>query len=398
MSFHNLRDKNGRFRPKDGSSPSPAHVQPVTQAVAQQQQSSTVPNPEPPKLINHIAILLDSSGSISNRGLTTKMIEAFNQQVSTIKEQAYKTKQETYFSFYTFGAMVGEQHYRPYQIFTEKQIKLRQASTHVEAAEFLTQYNYQPYGNTPLVYCLEQAINDLSKAKKADDANTSFLLIIITDGEDTESNLAHKEQVRRLVEQKTNTDRWTFTCAGPAMARNPMLALGFPQGNIHVFETTQQGVESMGFAAASGVQMYAAARSAGAFSVKSFYQTNLTNVKPEDIKGLQDWTNKFRRLAVTKDTPIADFVQAQGLPFSISKGFYELTKSEEIQAHKELALVNQKTGETYGGLEAKQLLGLPTDKTFKVKPGDHAGYKLFVQSTSANRKLIAGTEFLYRLS
>lgn len=394
MSFHNVRDKNGRFTRKSGPVVTRPEIKPkpITQTVAKQAA-------EQPKLVNHIAILLDSSGSIGNRDLTHSIIDAYNKQVATIKEQAHKSGQTTFFSLYVFG----ELSYTGLQ-----QIKNRCFESHIEQAPFLTSLTYRPSGNTPLVHCIERTIKDLSSVKNANDSNHSFLLIVLTDGEDTESSDYHRREVSSLVTNMINTDRWTFTCAGPAMAKAPMLALGFPAGNFYSWEGTKEEAVMMAGATSMGAQSFYATRAAGGTQLKSFYQTNLTGIDPKAVKNLQNWNNKFRRFAVTEaDCPgvnqtgkpaveISEFIKKQGLNYSITRGFYELTKTEEIQDHKEIAIVNLKDGTIYGGREAKDLLKLPHGGTIKVKPGDHAHYKVFVQSTSMNRKLIAGTEVLYR--
>jgi len=41
------------------------------------------------------------------------------------------------------------------------------------------------------------------------------------------------------------------------------------------------------------------------------------------------------------------------------------------------------------------LLGLPEVGSVAVNPGDHGNFNIFVQSTSVNRKLVAGTKALY---
>ena len=48
----------------------------------------------------------------------------------------------------------------------------------------------------------------------------------------------------------------------------------------------------------------------------------------------------------------------------------------------------------YSGQEARQMIGLP-DMNVRVSPNHNADFDIFVQSTSINRKLIAGTRYLY---
>lgn len=51
-------------------------------------------------------------------------------------------------------------------------------------------------------------------------------------------------------------------------------------------------------------------------------------------------------------------------------------------------------GSVYGGEDARRLLDLP-DHVTKVRPGNHANFDIFIQSTSINRKLKNGTRVIY---
>ncbi len=76
--------------------------------------------------------------------------------------------------------------------------------------------------------------------------------------------------------------------------------------------------------------------------------------------------------------------------------FYELTKTEpKVQDYKQIAIRDRKTNAVYAGEAARDLLGLPRRGTARVVPGDHSAYDVFVQSTSVNRKLPAGSRLLY---
>ena len=78
------------------------------------------------------------------------------------------------------------------------------------------------------------------------------------------------------------------------------------------------------------------------------------------------------------------------------KGFYEFTKAEQISAKKLIVLMHKTTGELFEGAAARRIAGI-SDATAsrKLKPTDVDEYRVFVQSTSYNRKLQKGTGFLY---
>jgi hypothetical protein len=106
---------------------------------------------------------------------------------------------------------------------------------------------------------------------------------------------------------------------------------------------------------------------------------------------------RFQYLHVFSDQDIRSFVEAHDLKFNPGRGFYEFTKPETIQAGKEIVLLERSTNDMFTGPKARKLLGLPPAGTHsvKIKPTQLADYAVFVQSMSHNRKLKAGTRFLY---
>jgi hypothetical protein len=106
---------------------------------------------------------------------------------------------------------------------------------------------------------------------------------------------------------------------------------------------------------------------------------------------------RFQVLDVEEDTPIAEFVSDNGLLFKVGRGFYQFQKPVKVQSYKEVILQDKVTGVFYTGDKARKLAGIPIGKDAKVSPTGLAKYNVFVQSTSANRKLLAGSKFLYEV-
>jgi hypothetical protein len=109
---------------------------------------------------------------------------------------------------------------------------------------------------------------------------------------------------------------------------------------------------------------------------------------------------RFQVLHVDEDCSIKEFVEDQGLRFKTGRGFYEFTKSTKIQDYKEVILEDKLTGDFFCGNKAREICGLPTGSgTVTFCPGKLTSdkYRVFVQSTSYNRKLIGGTKFLYEI-
>lgn len=127
--------------------------------------------------------------------------------------------------------------------------------------------------------------------------------------------------------------------------------------------------------------------------------------RPRDAKGRFTKVNpdlapvpagRFQMMDVPADIDIKGFVLANGLAFQKGKGFYQFTKTEDIQDYKEIVLRDKKTGDMFSGPLARAMIGLPTVGTGHVRPVGLA-YDVFVQSTSVNRKLKAKSMFLYEV-
>lgn len=123
---------------------------------------------------------------------------------------------------------------------------------------------------------------------------------------------------------------------------------------------------------------------------------NATAVAPADLRAVPP--GRFQVLRVDHDTAIKQFVLDNGLEFKTGRGFYEFTKVETIQGSKEIILMERSTGDFFAGDKAREVLGLPLGETTRIRPTDLDRYAVFVQSTSVNRVLKAGTGFLYEVA
>lgn len=111
---------------------------------------------------------------------------------------------------------------------------------------------------------------------------------------------------------------------------------------------------------------------------------------------------RFQTMKVEKDMPIKAFVEENGIAFKKGRGFYELTKHEKVQQYKEIIAQDRETGEMFTGAQVREKLGLSPQSekggvTEKLSSRNLAEFRVFVQSTSVNRKLIGGTTLLYEI-
>jgi len=107
---------------------------------------------------------------------------------------------------------------------------------------------------------------------------------------------------------------------------------------------------------------------------------------------------KFQVFNVENDIGIKEFCDLMSIRFAKGRGFYEFTKPEIIQPQKEIVLMNRESGDLYEGDVARRIAGIgANEEKAKIKPGDLPKYRIFIQSTSANRKLLKNQGFLYEV-
>jgi hypothetical protein len=132
------------------------------------------------------------------------------------------------------------------------------------------------------------------------------------------------------------------------------------------------------------------------YNVPTYVTTRYTGDKYDIADGLKEVDPaRFQVLHIDHDTAIKDFVLSTGAVFKIGRGFYELTKSETVQEHKEVVLRDKRTGDMFSGKVARDMIGLPYGERGTVRPRYGFDYDVFIQSTSANRVLKGKTRFLY---
>ncbi len=336
------------------------------------------------KLTNHVALVLDSSGSMD--AFRNDVVRSFNSTVDAVRAGALKEKQVTTVSFWTFG----ESGYRVKQKFHNKP---------VDTLKALALHEYQPIGMTALLDAVGEAIETLSLLPDAKSKDTSFLLIVKTDGAENDSRNYSAAQLRALMQKVNATDRWTIAfLLPPGAKRNFCETFSIPEGNVREWEGSTRGVEEARVATQSGIGSYFASRSLGVSATKSFYQTDLSKVKPTQVrKALDDIAGDVKIWNVPSEVQISEFVEKKTRkPYAKGTAFYQLTKPELVQENKEILVMEKGKTAVYGGDDARQVLGIPEGRV-KITPGNHATFDVFVQSTSVNRKLVRGSKIVVRV-
>jgi hypothetical protein len=194
------------------------------------------------------------------------------------------------------------------------------------------------------------------------------------------------------------TDRWTFVFRVPrGYSHTITRALGLAQGNVLEWDQTERGVAAASKTDEQAFTQYFKSRSLGKTSTQKFY-TDLSNVSTADVVvSMKDISTEVEVLPINEDVAIRPFIEnTLGKPLKKGAGFYQLTRIEPIiQDYKRFMIRDKATQAIYEGAAARQMLGLPTSGNIRLAPGNHGQFDIFIQSTSVNRKLKAGTQLLY---
>lgn len=327
---------------------------------------------------NYVSIVLDKSTSMA--GLRDKVIDVFNHLTADQVQQAEANNIDLRLSLYMFADNV--------------------EALYVDAGPRsltpLSRENYKPNGWTALMDGVKRAIDDSSRMHDATAAHVSHLVMVLTDGYENRSKYITGSAFAQLLKDKQATGDWTFAFYVPPGNKKELAnSFGVPLGNIMEWEQSAKGVDDVYVGTQAAASSYYASRATGVKSVTSFFvQTDLSKLDPIEIKKkLDDVSSKYKSFAVAGESEIRQFVEnATGKPYPLGRVFYQLSKTEKIQDHKQVLIQEKGKKALWGGTGARELIGLPSSGEAKVMPGNHANYDIFVQSTSTNRKLVRGTK------
>lgn len=347
----------------------------------------TAPEPEPtPAPVStkpaktYLGIVRDHSGSMSH--IARAALRDYNNTLAATQRASVKHGIETIATVVRCG---GGWH-------TET---LHQDVQHMQP---LAHYD-TPGHNTPLFSSVNEVITHFKRVPDFNDPDVTFVIMATTDGQNNSgmrgSDLA--AEIRRL----NTTDRWTFAFRVPKGDARGLVSLGIEPGNILEWDQTERGVEVASQANEAALDELYTNRKAGVRSSKTFY-SSMADVKPEDVKAvLKDISPEVQLFPVSgreEGVQIRDFVEGRlgGQPMAKGAAFYQLVKTEDkIQDYKLIAIRDKASNAIYCGPAARDMLGLPKYGDARVRPGDHGGFDVFVQSTSVNRKVSSNTSLLY---
>jgi len=340
-------------------------------------------------LQSHVAFCIDESGSVAR--IIKPLVEAYNQTVTDIRSAVLDEGQEASMTAMAFGDRVLKH-------------RILYVGQQVQTVKPLSHNDFNPSGMTPLFDSVYRAIK---KLEELDDGkpDTSFIISVVTDGEENQSVDPGVPTTVREIEKKTATDRWTFTFLVPN-GREDKFSRRFniPRGNVQGWDTkTERGAKEAFIVSSQAYKGFFKGKSAVGtgkkMSSRSFY-SDVSEVTVRSARSaLSEITNQVMFLTAPKDYQIRDLIIDSGQQWIKGAAFYQLVKTEKkVQDYKLVALRVKSSGKVYCGQDARDMLGIGNAVgTVRLVPGDHGKFDVFIQSTSVNRKIPAGTEVMYWL-
>ncbi len=334
-------------------------------------------------LINHVAFVLDRSGSMQH--LAKQVVEVADFQIQNLAKISKDFDQETRATVYVFDDFVDCVYY-------DKDV-LRLPSL---------KNKYDIGGMTALWEATLKAIHDLEQSATLY-GDHAFLVYVLSDGMDNRSTAEVSNALRSKL--SCLPDNWTVAYLAPNLnAKMTAQAMGFAPGNIEIWEQTKKGVEEVSRKIETATVQYFDSRSKGITRSVDVFKLDKTSVQNAvQVGGLHEVDPRsFMLLNVSPDAnhakgmpEIKQFIEDMtGNHYRAGSTFYQLTKRELVQNHKALAIREKKTGKIFRGDVARQMIGLDnSDK--RISPGDSPDYDVFIESTSNNRRLVPYSKVLY---
>jgi hypothetical protein len=329
------------------------------------------------KLINHVALVLD--GSSSMHGHTKSLIKAADEQIKHLALRSEELSQETRVSIYLFDYNV------ECLIFDMDVMRLPSIAD-----------LYRANGMTALIDATLKSQEDLATTSQIY-GDHAFLTFVLTDGQENNSKRSYTTLTRHIA---TMAENWSMGFLVPdSTGRIYVEHLGVSRDSIALWDTSS----AAGLAQATGqirtaTDSFMTNRAKGVRGTRSVFSTGLDAVNTDTVKAnLVPLTSKdYSIYAVAVTDRIDNFVKGVKGAYVRGKAYYQLTKSETVQPQKDIVIVHKNSGEAFGGSEARHLIGLPDGEYIKVRPDANPLYEVFVQSTSINRKLVAGQKVLVK--
>lgn len=202
----------------------------------------------------YIGISRDHSGSMAH--LASYAQKDYNDLLNSIKNASTVQNIPTWLSVVECG--------RP-----ETPVNVEKVNVPINTVQPM--YIYPVGGNTPLFDSIGKLIETLESTPDAHDPEVSFLVMVITDGEENAS-IIWRNSLNEKIAQLQRTNRWSFTFRVPKGYAVPLsTTFGVPRNNIIEWEQTIEGITKSSVYTMNSMETFYAGRAMGATATMDFY-------------------------------------------------------------------------------------------------------------------------------
>jgi hypothetical protein len=332
---------------------------------------------------NYIGFLTDHSGSMHD--IRNAALKDYNDSIKAVREAATANMLDTIVSVFGFGG--------------KSQVTKHVVNSNPHVLTPMVDWSAQ--GNTPLYDAIGDMITLLKSMPDYDNPKVSFLIMLTSDGEEYQSIRYTKEKIAEMIGELRHDERWTIVCRIPSGCRRAFDELNIPADNIQEWDVSEKGIGISTQSTTVAMNNFYAQRAKGLRGSSTFY-ANAAHVTQNQVKAsLQNISAEVSLWTVLPEEDgieIKPFAEKRlgTMPFLKGAAFYQLSKTEaRVQETKMIIIRDKSTGHVYFGEAARDMIGLPRTGNARVHPGNHGNYDIFIQSTSINRKLVAGTQLMY---
>jgi uncharacterized protein YegL len=215
--------------------------------------------------IEYVLFVLDKSGSMNS--IRKETLSGLNEQIQELKKTASKIT--TKVSLVTF----------------DSQVKFVRWNEPLEDFAEISEDEYIPNGMTAMLDGVGMSIDKLRNEVNIDNNDISFLVIIISDGDENSSKEYGWEKVAEIVKKAEDDNRWTITYMGANQDLSEVQQkMGLGHDNVAVWTTSTNGT-GYAYSVMSGcISNYRTSRATSDATVlckSSFYAPSVT----DDITG-----------------------------------------------------------------------------------------------------------------
>jgi uncharacterized protein YegL len=207
----------------------------------------------------HVAIVLDSSGSMATTKLQT--VQGFNEQVQQAKANA--KDQDIDVCLVTFNGEVFE----------------HQWLVPVEELQEACLDDYQPMGSTAMRDAIGYTISKLLETTDINDTNAAYLIYVVSDGQENVSKHYSTSALRELVESVEKRPNWNIVYMGcdKKYLEEVAAQTGIPISNMAAWSNAVPGTAAGGWSASNKRidEKFYRMRSAGLNKCDNIYTENI---------------------------------------------------------------------------------------------------------------------------